>query len=974
MLEGRFFLCKLKHKSLLNQLQSNAPGRKLDVASNPAASDIKPNDEHGKSSTYGNPVKVQYQKLKQIMIIESAALLLAAAMLVMMRQTAVMGFMAILLDHQQILIMFIQTTAILRKVLSEEEQNALAATPAHPVGYAFYASCLAGNLVEQLWNFAWPSAIALIHPSLLPVAVMGFFTKLAIIVGGPLVGKLLDHSPRIPSSIALNVVQLAGINRPIALAQANAVLNRIDLLCEIAGASLFGILLSKYDPVTCLKFATGLMIWSLPIMIGLALLTNKLSTGVLDHTRFSQTCCRESTGAAVDDNSIVDRGLETIKLGWKEYMHQPVLPASLAYVLLCFNVVLAPGGLMTAFLTQRGVNPSVIGGFSGLCAFMGVLATFLSATLVKRLGILKAGAAGLVFQASLLTLAVVIYWSGSLSHQSPLLFFLGLIVLSRLGHMSYDVVGAQILQAGIPSSKANLIGATEISVASLAESLMLGVAIIANDISHFGFLAMLSLLSVFLIGGNEERGLLTITGAKQVIDISEYMFQNLHVDSYRKREGCCGGVHFSDVLMLNLDTMSWNTLVTTGQGPGPRDSHSAVLVGRQMFVFGGTNGSKKVNDLHVLDLATKEWIRPQCKGTSPCPRESHTATLIGDDRIIIFGGSGEGEANYLNDLHVLDLKTMKWSSPEVKGDIPVPRDSHGAVTIGNELFVYGGDRGDRYHGNVDVLDADTMTWTKIYVIGGVGDKHYYNDVWVLDVVTCSWTQLDMCGQQPQGRFSHTAVVTDSDIAIYGGCGEDERPLNELLILQLGAEDPDGRYNTSMCKIFGKYWNHERGSRQGMPCPAVSDDKPKNGGTVQNLIGAEVCGRVDGAFDSGLLMTATVNGKIFRGILFAPGPEVVSRGASLAQNPSRPANQIINVQPFTNSNHMESSKPSRQPTIFPVPESGQSFRQTQMTRTYPVIRASASLAKEPKLRSDLQGVDLTLGGPTASEHVEQPLGQ
>lgn len=69
-------------------------------------------------------------------------------------------------------------------------------------------------------------------------------------------------------------------------------------------------------------------------------------------------------------------------------------------------------------------------------------------------------------------------------------------VLSRLGHMSYGVVGAQILQTGIPSSKANLIGATEISVASLAESLMLGVAIAANDASHFGVLAVLSLLSV----------------------------------------------------------------------------------------------------------------------------------------------------------------------------------------------------------------------------------------------------------------------------------------------------------------------------------------------------------------------------------------------------------------------------------------------------------------------------------------------
>ncbi|KAG4111644.1 hypothetical protein ERO13_D13G115300v2 [Gossypium hirsutum] len=393
-------------------------------------------------------------------------------------------------------------------VLSEEEQEALAATPAHPEGlYAFYASCLAGNLVEQLWNFAWPSAIALLHPSLLPVAVMGFFTKLVIIIGGPLVGKLMDHSPRVPSYIFLNAVQasaqllsvamiihahsvssasasssllhpwfavlviagaieklsgvalgvamerdwvvlLAGTNRPTALAQANAVLNRIDLLCEIAGTSLFGILLSRYDPVTCLKFAAGLMMSSLPVMIGLTWLTNKLSAGVLDRAKCSQSCCRTSAEGPLPDAD------------------------------------------------NLGLNPSIIGGFSGLCAFMGVAATFISATLVRRFGILKAGAVGLIFQASLLTIAVAIYQSGPLAQRSPLLFFLCLIVLSRLGHMSYDIVGAQILQTGIPSSKANLIGTTEISVASLAESLMLGIAIIANDVSHFGFLALLSLLSV----------------------------------------------------------------------------------------------------------------------------------------------------------------------------------------------------------------------------------------------------------------------------------------------------------------------------------------------------------------------------------------------------------------------------------------------------------------------------------------------
>ncbi|QCE05040.1 solute carrier family 40 [Vigna unguiculata] len=128
-----------------------------------------------------------------------------------------------------------------------------------------------------------------------------------------------------------------------------------------------------------------------------------------------------------------------------------------------------------------------------MCVVMGVAATFVSSTLVEQFGILKAGAVGLVFQALLLSMAVVVYLSGSISHQSPLLTFLFLI---RLGHMSYDVVGAQILQTEIPSSKANLIGTTEIVVASLAESIMLGVAIIANDPSHFGCLALLSLLSV----------------------------------------------------------------------------------------------------------------------------------------------------------------------------------------------------------------------------------------------------------------------------------------------------------------------------------------------------------------------------------------------------------------------------------------------------------------------------------------------
>ncbi|KAK6143848.1 hypothetical protein DH2020_024196 [Rehmannia glutinosa] len=487
-------------------------------------------------------------------------------------------------------------------VLSDEEQNAIAATPAHPAGlYAFYASSLAGNLVEQLWNFAWPAAIALIHPSLLPVAVMGFFVKvfvhinsqgfqnkkqvglaidapaseqLAVIVGGPLVGKLMDHFPRVPAYNCLTVIQvaaqllsvgmiihahnihpsyvssvlvqpwfvvlvialaverlsglalgvamerdwvvlLAGTNRTIALAQANAVLSRIDLLCEIAGASLFGIFLSKYEPVTCLKMAASLM------MCGRCsyMVNEQAFCWSPERAKFPQTGCGCSSAKSVPDTqNILGTSIEAIKHGWFEYIQQPVLPASLAYVLLYFNV-LAPGGLMTAFLTQHvlvgkpevfgvkrngldsmtweavadaltiGLNPSIIGGFSGLCAFMGVAATFVSAKMVERLGILKAGAAGLIFQAALLTIAVAVY-------NERLTSLKGMLQTALSDGQPNSCAWAQILQTGIPASKANLIGTTEVSFASLAESVMLGVAIMANDVSHFGFLAMLSLLSV----------------------------------------------------------------------------------------------------------------------------------------------------------------------------------------------------------------------------------------------------------------------------------------------------------------------------------------------------------------------------------------------------------------------------------------------------------------------------------------------
>ncbi|KAF7049659.1 hypothetical protein CFC21_058160 [Triticum aestivum] len=429
----------------------------------------------------------------------------------------------------------------------------LESTPAYPAAMkALFGACLAGNATEHLWNFTWPAAVATLHQSLLPVAVLGFFTKLVVFVAGPLVGNLVSSLPLIPTYRSLTViqtaahfvsaamityaftfprastapelllqpwfavlvastavdslsrvslgiiaerdfvVQLAGEGRRIALAQANATLSRVDLICETAGASVFAFLLSKNDPLTCIKLSCLISLSALPLHIFLGGAMNRLADGVFDHSDHRSL----HAASTFDVRMIVVDAVATIRRGWSEYISQPVLPASLAYVLVCFNVALAPGALMTTFLIHHGVSPLVLGVFAGSSALMGILATFMTPNLVKELGILNAGAAGLLGQSALLGAAVLVYLTGSISRRGALFTFLGLIVVSRLGHMAYSVIGLQVVQTGSPIGKAKLIGATEIAIASLAELGMMAVAVAAKDVSRFGAVAVLSAAAV----------------------------------------------------------------------------------------------------------------------------------------------------------------------------------------------------------------------------------------------------------------------------------------------------------------------------------------------------------------------------------------------------------------------------------------------------------------------------------------------
>ncbi|KAJ0960137.1 hypothetical protein J5N97_002056 [Dioscorea zingiberensis] len=113
-----------------------------------------------------------------------------------------------------------------------------------------------------------------------------------------------------------------------------------------------------------------------------------------------------------------------------------------------------------------------------------------------------------------------------------------------------------------------------------------------------------------------------------------------------------------------------------------------------------------LNDLHILDLETMTWDEIDAIGIPPSPRSDHIAACHEDRYLLIFGGGSH--TTCFNDLHVLDLKTMEWSSPKQQGIIPAPRAGHATgITVGkigaSETLV---------------LNMPTLSWSVVTTVQG----------------------------------------------------------------------------------------------------------------------------------------------------------------------------------------------------------------------------------------------------------------
>lgn len=283
--------------------------------------------------------------------------------------------------------------------------------------------------------------------------------------------------------------------------------------------------------------------------------------------------------------------------------------------------------------------------------------------------------------------------------------------------------------------------------------------------------------------------------------------------------------------------------------PCPRLGHSFTMIGSQIFLFGGLandsddpkdNIPRYLNDLYILDTRpgqpVMQWERPVFFGTPPSPRESHTAvayipkssspssnngctngTSVAGAKLIIYGGMAGCR---LDDLHILDISTMTWSSPKLSGPPPLPRSLHSASLIGSKMFVFGG--WVPYH-----EASESKDWCPSIENDPnqppppiIHEKEWRctNTLGVLDLETMTWQYVSQetdSESTPRARAGHCAVPISTRLYIWSGrdgykkaANKNQVCYNDLWYLETEPPSPPSKpaLIRANVKALEVYWN------------------------------------------------------------------------------------------------------------------------------------------------------------------------
>ena len=274
------------------------------------------------------------------------------------------------------------------------------------------------------------------------------------------------------------------------------------------------------------------------------------------------------------------------------------------------------------------------------------------------------------------------------------------------------------------------------------------------------------------------------------IDKKTLYISALFKDTHGKTNG--------NVLVYSTNEHKWSTL------PVPQTRSAIAVISNHITLIGGHDVSSSKVHKALFTWYEEEGQWKQVLPPMPTGR-SFPAVISHDNLLLVTGGVAEDFSTVLNSADVLDLATMKWTTPEAL-KLPVPLRCHFLVLCGDYIYLVGGIKTyplkslDDYNSKAwrakwsDVKQTTASqhsqprmsVWTQIadppnplpaavscagtlYTVGGYiyteGDKTL-RGVYAYDTTRNQWVSV---GDMSVGRCHHCAVpLSSASIFVAGG--------------------------------------------------------------------------------------------------------------------------------------------------------------------------------------------------------------
>jgi N-acetylneuraminic acid mutarotase len=214
----------------------------------------------------------------------------------------------------------------------------------------------------------------------------------------------------------------------------------------------------------------------------------------------------------------------------------------------------------------------------------------------------------------------------------------------------------------------------------------------------------------------------------------------------------------------NPSTDSW-TATSTANAPTARSGHKAVWTGSEMIVWGGVCDGASCSPPVTLNTggrynpSTDSWTTTSITN-APSARFSHTAVLAGSEMIIWGGFNASG--GYFNTGGRYNPSMDSWTATSTT-NAPTGRERHTAILSGNGMIVWGGYDGTNALNTGGRYDPGTDSWTATSTTNAPSARAAHTAVWTNSemVVWGGGSYLNTGGRYCAAASSPTPTPTPS---------------------------------------------------------------------------------------------------------------------------------------------------------------------------------------------------------------------